>query len=86
VPPQLTNRHGTPRHSEKAVQRNRLATAEHVRVLRDLIVVSRVAGPKIHDTRIAAICLAHGVSQLWTADRDFSFFPSLRTHNPLVER
>jgi len=51
VPPQLTNRHGTPRHSEKAVQRNRLASAEHVRVLRDLIVVSRVAGPKIHDTR-----------------------------------
>ncbi|CAN5883378.1 hypothetical protein BH24ACT8_BH24ACT8_24450 [soil metagenome] len=61
-------------------------TTDHLEVLRDLVAASRVVGPKVHDARIAAICLAHGVSQLWTADRDFSFFPSLRTHNPLVER
>jgi predicted nucleic acid-binding protein len=33
---------------------------------------------------IAALCLHHGVSELWTADRDFTRFPALRTHNPLV--
>ena len=45
---------------------------------------SRVSGPRIHDARIAAICLEHGVRELWTADRDFSRFPQLRTRNPLV--
>lgn len=43
-----------------------------------------VVGPKIHDARIAAICLGHAVTELWTADRDFSYFPALRTRNPLV--
>jgi uncharacterized protein len=43
-----------------------------------------VFGPRVHDARIAAICLAHGVTELWTADRDFSYFPRLRTRNPLV--
>ena len=40
-------------------------------------------GPRVHDARIAALCLHHGVSELWTADRDFSAFPQLRTRNPL---
>jgi predicted nucleic acid-binding protein len=30
------------------------------------------------------LCLQHGVRELWTADRDFSAFPQLKTHNPLV--
>jgi len=55
----------------------------HMEVLGQLLVSSRVTGPRVHDARIAAICLAHGVSELWTADRDFSYFPRLRTHNPL---
>lgn len=59
---------------------------DHFTILRRLISEGGVAGPKVHDARIAAICLAGGVSRLWTADRDFSFFPSLRTHNPLVSR
>ena len=45
---------------------------------------ARVAGGKIHDARIAAICLNHGVTELWTADRDFSLFPELKTRNPLL--
>lgn len=53
-----------------------------------LLRSSQVAGPRIHDARIAALCLVHGVTELWTADRDFSRFPSLRTpslrtRNPL---
>jgi predicted nucleic acid-binding protein len=53
-------------------------------ILGQLLVSSRVTGPRVHDARIAAICLAHGVTELWTADRDFSYFPRLRTRNPLV--
>ena len=44
----------------------------------------RIAGPKVHDARIAALCLLHGVTELWSADRDFSRFPALRVRNPLV--
>ncbi len=58
--------------------------AEHWPTLRPLIGAGRVAGPKVHDARIAALCLAHGVQALWTADRDFSRFPALRTENPLA--
>ena len=50
----------------------------------DLVERAAVTGPKVHDARIVALCLAHGVRQLWTADRDFSRFPALATHNPLV--
>ncbi len=41
-------------------------------------------GPAVYDARIAALCIAHGVTELWTADRDYSRFPGLRTRNPLV--
>jgi predicted nucleic acid-binding protein len=41
-------------------------------------------GGAIHDARIAAICLYHGVAELLSADRDFSRFASLRTRNPLT--
>ena len=34
--------------------------------------------------RVVALCLHHGVTGLWTADRDFSAFPTLKTRNPLV--
>jgi toxin-antitoxin system PIN domain toxin len=30
----------------------------------------RIAGPRVHDARVAALCRLHGVRELWTADRD----------------
>lgn len=69
--PQVTMLAETPRHHE---------------VLATLLARSGVVGPKVHDARIAAICLSHGVDELWSADRDFSWFPELRVHNPLVAR
>lgn len=56
---------------------------DHLAIV-DSVVRPGLAGAKMHDARIAAICLGHGISTLWTADRDFSYFPDLRTHNPLV--
>lgn len=56
----------------------------HWRRLADLARRGAVRGPQIHDARIAAICLEHGVRELWTADRDLGRFPDLRTRNPLV--
>jgi toxin-antitoxin system PIN domain toxin len=45
---------------------------------------ARVRGPIIHDARIAAICVAHGVEKLLTRDRDFSPFPELVTEDPFL--
>lgn len=53
-------------------------------VLRGLLQKARVAGPLVHDARIAALCISHGVHELWTADRDFGRFPDLTVRNPLV--
>ena len=58
----------------------------HWQQLRKLALAGRVSGGMIHDTRIAAICLQHGVRQFWTADRDFSRFPALTVVNPLVTK
>ncbi len=58
----------------------------HLELLGAQLGSAAVRGPKVHDARIAAICLAHGVRGLWTADRDFSYFPALRTRNPFVAR
>ena len=59
-------------------------SSAHLDILDRLLTTGRAAGPKAHDARIAAICIGHGITELWTADRDFSYFPELRTRNPLV--
>jgi uncharacterized protein len=56
----------------------------HLELLAEVARSGRVRGAAIHDARIAAICLEHGVRELWTADRDFGRFPALKTRNPLV--
>lgn len=62
--------------------------AEGEGYLRTLERVARPAllqGPVVHDARIAALCLYHGVRVLWSADRDFSRFPALLVVNPLPD-
>ncbi len=44
----------------------------------------RATGSKVHDARIAALCRANAVTELWSADRDFSRFPGLVVRNPLT--
>jgi predicted nucleic acid-binding protein len=44
----------------------------------------RVRGPVVHDARIAASCVAHGVDELLSRDRDFPLFPELRVVNPFA--
>ncbi len=58
--------------------------ADHFARFAKLAAAAGARGPLLYDARIAAICLAHGVTELWTADRDFGRFPDLRTRNPLV--
>jgi toxin-antitoxin system PIN domain toxin len=53
-------------------------------VLESFIRRARVRGPVVHDARVAALCVAHGVERLVTRDRDFSLFPELATRDPFA--
>jgi uncharacterized protein len=57
---------------------------DHWNILRTLIETGQILGPRVHDARIAAICLGNGARELLSADRDFSRFPHLTVRNPLV--
>ena len=59
-------------------------TAGFMDTLSEIVNRPNVRGPMMHDAKIAAICVAHGVEALLTCDRDFSRFPELVTRNPLV--
>jgi toxin-antitoxin system PIN domain toxin len=59
-------------------------SADHWTTLRVQLIAGQVTGPRIHDARVAAMCVAHGVTELWSADRDFSRFPELELRNPLI--
>ena len=52
--------------------------------LKALLHDGQIAGPQVHDARVAALCRLHGVRELWTADRDFGRFGGLAFRNPLV--
>jgi hypothetical protein len=53
-------------------------------VLARLVRKGRIQGARVHDARVAALAIFHGVDELLTADRDFSRFPELPTRNPLA--
>jgi len=54
--------------------------------LRALLTEGHVDGGRVHDARVAALCLEHSVRELWSADRDFSRFAGLNVVNPLLGR
>ena len=56
----------------------------HWRTLREALTGGKISGAQVHDARIAALCLQHGVKELWSADRDFGRFPNLAVVNPLM--
>ncbi len=49
-----------------------------------LLLGGLIVGPRVHDARIVGLCQEHGVSELWTADRDFSRLPGITVLNPLI--
>jgi len=60
-------------------------TEGYWQALRAALETGRIAGPQVHDARVAVLCRLHGVRELWTADRDFSRFPNLTVRNQLVK-
>jgi len=58
---------------------------ENWKEIQDLFLKTNLTGPKVHDAKIAMICLNHNIKVLWTADRDFSRCKWLETTNPLLD-
>jgi uncharacterized protein len=54
------------------------------RQLKSSMQAGRIAGPLVHDAHVAALCVVHEVSELWSADRDFGRFAGLKVRNPLI--
>jgi uncharacterized protein len=54
---------------------------EHLKLI---LLGGKAAGPLIHDARVAALCRAAGVREIWTADRDYSRFSGIPVRNPLI--
>lgn len=56
----------------------------HWEILQDLVKEAQCTGPLVTDAALAAVGIEHGAT-VYTTDRDFSRFPSLRCVNPLRE-
>lgn len=54
----------------------------HSVFMQRLLESGQATGNLVHDAHIAALAAEHGVSELWTADRDFARFPGIRVRNP----
>ena len=61
-------------------------TDTHWLTLQKLLTHAKTVGPAVHDARIAALCLQHGVRELWSADRDFRRWPELKVVNLLGKK
>ena len=60
-------------------------TDSYMAILERMVESGVVRGTRVHDARVAAICIAHKVKELWTSDRDYSRFTQLKTRNPLIK-
>lgn len=54
----------------------------HIRYLRRAADDGQPIGGQIHDAHIAALALEHGVTELWSSDRDFRRFTALNVRDP----
>ena len=55
----------------------------HAAHLERQVLAGEAAGNLALDAHIAALCVEHGVTELWTLDRDFARFPGLKIANPV---
>ena len=76
--------------SNVLVAAHRLDAAGHaaaeaaVRALASVLRQSGVTGARVHDARIAAICVDHDARTILTADRDFERFAGIDVRNPMT--
>lgn len=59
-------------------------TDRHAALLDQTLRQAGASGNLIHDAQVVALCIEHGVSELLTADRDFSRFTGIQITNPFA--
>lgn len=57
-------------------------TSGHWRIMLKTLHDAGATGNLIHDAHIASLCIEHGVTELYTMDRDFSRFTGLKITRP----
>ncbi len=57
---------------------------DYFKDLKKVLETAQLTGAHIHDIRIACICFQNGVSELFSADRDFNRIKGLKVKNPLL--
>jgi toxin-antitoxin system PIN domain toxin len=60
-------------------------TSRHFEITQEIIKTSGVTGNLVHDAHIAALCIEHGVTELFTGDRDFARFRGFKISDPFQE-
>lgn len=60
------------------------AGSNHGERMKTTLRAGRASGNMVHDAHIAALLIEHGVSEFWTADRDFHRFPGIRVRDPFA--
>jgi len=50
------------------------------------LLAAKATGLIVNHARVAALCLHHGITELWSVHRDYSAFPSLKVRNPLISQ
>jgi uncharacterized protein len=58
----------------------------HPTRMRHALLEGKATGNLVHDGHIAALLAEHGVSEFWTADRDFNRFPGIVALDPFREQ
>lgn len=61
-------------------------TPRHAEVMDEIVRDSGVTGNLVHDAHIAALCIEHGVTEIFTGDRDFRRFSGLTVVDPFSTR
>ncbi len=59
-------------------------TDRHAAIMADVLQAGRATGNLVHDAHIVALCLEHGVTEIYTGDRDFTRFPGLMVTDPFA--
>ena len=55
---------------------------QHRSLMRRMLLEGNAIGNLAHDAHIAAILLEHGVTEIFTADRDLNRFPGIKAVDP----
>jgi toxin-antitoxin system PIN domain toxin len=58
---------------------------DHWACFTNILEYAEIKGLDVFDAHVAAICITHGVGELWTLDKGYSRFKGLKVRNPFTD-